>query len=157
MKRCSECQKKKPASDFHKDRSRPDGLQSRCKPCNTIVSRRYRQQHADVINARRRQNYAEMSAEDKADAKRQTLYGLSRRKFDKLAVQQEHKCAICRKAGKLCVDHDHGSGAVRGLLCSRCNAGIGLLGDDAGRLLTAARYVASDKFDELILGKHGDA
>ncbi len=51
-------------------------------------------------------------------------YGLSPAEYDALLARQGGRCAICRarpKSKRLAVDHDHGSGAVRGLLCSRCN------------------------------------
>lgn len=51
-------------------------------------------------------------------------YGLSPADYDRLLALQGGRCAICRgrpKSKRLAVDHDHGSGAVRGLLCSRCN------------------------------------
>lgn len=52
------------------------------------------------------------------------VYGLSAEQYDALLKLQGGRCAICRarpKSKRLAVDHDHGSGAVRGLLCSRCN------------------------------------
>lgn len=52
------------------------------------------------------------------------VYGLRSADYDELLRVQGGKCAICRarpKSKRLAVDHDHGSGAVRGLLCSRCN------------------------------------
>jgi len=39
------------------------------------------------------------------------------------------KCEICGKEKNLCCDHSHESGAVRGTLCSSCNAALGSLGD----------------------------
>lgn len=51
-------------------------------------------------------------------------YGLASSDYDALLKRQGGKCAICRarpKSKRLAVDHDHKTGAVRGLLCSRCN------------------------------------
>lgn len=65
---------------------------------------------------------------------------------------QDNVCAICglgevrtnRLTGErreLSVDHCHDSGEVRGLLCSRCNMGLGLLGDKPERLAASLQYV----------------
>lgn len=51
-------------------------------------------------------------------------YGITGADYEKLLEAQGGKCAICRarpRSKRLAVDHDHKSGAVRGLLCSRCN------------------------------------
>ena len=65
---------------------------------------------------------------------------------------QEGKCAICYVRGDvqelgytkrkaLCVDHDHQSGAVRGLLCGPCNLGLGKLADDPVIIQNAVDYL----------------
>lgn len=66
-----------------------------------------------------------------------------------LLEKQESRCAICGSAHKsnarkdsLAVDHCHASGAVRGLLCHRCNTAIGLLKDDVTILEAARAYLA---------------
>lgn len=51
-------------------------------------------------------------------------YGLTADDYDVLLAAQGGRCAICRarpKSKRLAVDHDHKTGEVRGLLCSRCN------------------------------------
>ena len=60
-----------------------------------------------------------------------------------LVVAQGGRCAICNDqlAGRICVDHDHSTGAVRGLLCSPCNTGIGHLRDNADIVESAAAYL----------------
>lgn len=54
----------------------------------------------------------------------QKKYKISSADYEHMLVQQENRCAICRrlpKARRLSVDHDHKTGKVRGLLCYICN------------------------------------
>jgi hypothetical protein len=61
--------------------------------------------------------------------------------YDALLVAQGGCCAICRERQAFVVDHDHATGAVRGLLCNRCNTGLGHLGDSPILLLRAIEYL----------------
>lgn len=78
-------------------------------------------------------------------------YGLTQTDYDALCDKQEHRCAICgaQKAddsGKEWnVDHDHKTGKVRGLLCRRCNGGLGWFRDNPVALRAAADYVEKNK------------
>ncbi len=76
---------------------------------------------------------------------RQYNYGMSVEQFDALLAAQDNRCAICGTTewpGKgPHVDHDHGSGAVRGILCGNCNNGLGMFGEDPARLRAAAEYL----------------
>lgn len=51
------------------------------------------------------------------------------------------KCEICESTDRLVADHDHDTDEFRGTLCSNCNAGIGLLGDNLERVQRAALYL----------------
>jgi hypothetical protein len=65
----------------------------------------------------------------------------------RLREEQGSRCAICgvpeehAPMKRLHVDHDHRTHIVRGLLCSRCNTGIGQFKDDPNRLLAAIEYL----------------
>jgi|WetSurSiteA1Bulk_404760.scaffolds.fasta_scaffold13409_3 hypothetical protein len=48
-------------------------------------------------------------------------YGLKEEDYNKLVFKQKNKCCICKRHKKLCIDHDHLTGKIRGLLCHRCN------------------------------------
>ena len=60
-----------------------------------------------------------------------SYYGLTLADYDIILKKQKGTCAICHKKAKskssLCVDHDHNTQIVRGLLCPKCNLGLGLL------------------------------
>jgi len=69
-------------------------------------------------------------------------YGLTPEAFEALLLSQGNVCAICSNRRKsMCVDHDHSTGEVRGILCRRCNTMLGMLGDDAAWLARAISYV----------------
>lgn len=56
------------------------------------------------------------------------------------------RCMVCNAAGsegdrRLCIDHDHVTGEVRGLLCNKCNTALGLLGDSADTAISLASYI----------------
>lgn len=70
-------------------------------------------------------------------------HGLTVPEYRAMVVAQQYVCAICREEPKnyFVVDHDHGTNAVRALLCHSCNVAIGLFKEDAARLRQAAEYL----------------
>ena len=92
-------------------------------------------------------------AEDPAYRKRAQLrskvrlYGLTEEGFGELLVEQGGLCALCHeplygsKGRSPVIDHDHVTGKVRGILHNNCNIAIGMLQDDAKKLLLAAEYL----------------
>jgi DNA-directed RNA polymerase subunit RPC12/RpoP len=69
------------------------------------------------------------------------LHGLTKEQYEALLKKQEYKCAICSTKAPLDVDHCHETNKVRGLLCRRCNLGIGYFGDKADVVQKAASYL----------------
>lgn len=76
----------------------------------------------------------------------QRKYGISEEQFLKMEADQDHACAICgdppNGKGRFHVDHDAKTGRVRGLLCARCNLGIGCFLDSPDRLHAAIDYLS---------------
>lgn len=72
-----------------------------------------------------------------------TRYGLTLEQVDAQIEAQGGVCALCHKefSGTPHVDHDHATGALRGVLCATCNRALGMLGDDAHGLARALNYV----------------
>jgi hypothetical protein len=67
-------------------------------------------------------------------------YGLN--KLQALFIKNKPGCEICGKStGKLCIDHDHGSGQVRGQLCDDCNVAMGRFKDSPELLHKALHYL----------------
>ena len=77
--------------------------------------------------------------------------------YERQLAKQGGGCALCGqppKVRRLNVDHHHGSGEVRGLLCARCNRGLGWFRDDPARLYRAAAYLARG-WQAAVLDLHG--
>jgi hypothetical protein len=76
-------------------------------------------------------------------------YGLTLDDYDRMLTGQGGGCAICGrppKEGKsLSVDHCHETGAVRGLLCFRCNFGLSYFAESGERMAIAADYLKRER------------
>lgn len=76
----------------------------------------------------------------------QRKYGLTPAAFEQLLTSQGNRCAICRTPFKVRkeahVDHEHGTRAVRGVLCGNCNLGMGNFKDNPALLLEALDYLS---------------
>jgi hypothetical protein len=75
-------------------------------------------------------------------------YGLTPEEYDAMLVAVDGKCTICRKAPKvkaLAVDHCHTTGKVRGILCDKCNMGIGYFDDNLDLLQKAIEYLKENQ------------
>jgi hypothetical protein len=74
------------------------------------------------------------------------MYGITLSDYKQMYRQHGGKCAICaKKYPKLCVDHNHHTGRVRGLLCRLCNAAIGAFKDDPQMLMVGVSYLTKYK------------
>jgi hypothetical protein len=118
-KKCSLCKEVKPAVEFYLSNTNRDGLHGWCKVCSD---------RRTVENGRKR------------------LFGVTPEQFDEMLNSQNGRCAICNKphsADKrsFAVDHDHKTGKVRGLLCSRCNLTLGQLEDNIELFQSAIIYL----------------
>jgi hypothetical protein len=101
--------------------------------------RRYRVKHRDKVTRKKRIHHLKHR------------HHLTESEFAALRELHCGRCPICgiefdkewpsRKQNAACVDHNHATRVVRGLLCRRCNAGIGLFNDDSETLLVASAYV----------------
>jgi hypothetical protein len=106
------------------------------------------------VAARRNASRAERRARDPVATKRaarsarlRQQYGITAEAVATMLAAQNGRCAICptdiTAPTKHHVDHDHGTGAVRGLLCVSCNRGLGFFRDDARLLSAAISYLSS--------------
>ena len=71
-------------------------------------------------------------------------YKITQQEYDKLLKRQKGVCKGCGLIPKkMCVDHDHTTGKVRGLLCADCNMALGLIRDNPLTLQRLTRYLKS--------------
>jgi hypothetical protein len=75
-----------------------------------------------------------------------SLYNLTRWQWEAIFESQHGCCAICGISQDdlgytLEIDYDHSAGKVRGLLCKKCNLGIGIFGEDVENINKAIRYL----------------
>lgn len=102
-------------------------LTGRQRSCTTCVG--------DIMDIYETQGGANRAA--RAAAK----YGIDQQTFLHLLLKQNGRCRICQQEKKLVIDHDHTTDVVRGLLCSSCNSGIGLLQENPEILESAVAYL----------------
>jgi hypothetical protein len=105
-------------------------------------ARRRRAKHPEKSRAARAK-YAKKHPQRVRDGKYRRLYGITLEDYESMFKKQSGACAVCfEKSDKhLDVDHDHVTGEVRGLLCSRCNLLLGNVNDDCDVLENAIRYL----------------
>jgi hypothetical protein len=101
MKRCPDCGQWKALDQFPRNKNSKDGRHSYCKPCH---------------NARGKEPY-ERSYGGTRHYHLKRRYGIGADEFDELVVRQGGVCAICGRPDPEHLDHDHETGAVRGVLC----------------------------------------
>lgn len=156
MKKCPQCNEES-------DNFSPKGR--RCRPCGAKRQREWRARNPEKLkeinrayaqseNGRERQRASKRKHYLKvAHTQRLRLYGIAPEEFKRLLKEQAGTCAICRKPetatlnGKvknLHVDHDHATGIVRGLLCGKCNVGIGMFDECQEKIAAAAAYLKRD-------------
>lgn len=114
---------------------RPGKPVSQCTKCKVAYNKAYREQNREKV----------LSIERKSKIK--AAYGITTEQYAAMLEKQGGKCAICaaKKPGgrtkMFFIDHCHNTGAVRGLLCMRCNTGLGLFLDSQKFLLNAISYL----------------
>ena len=116
MKKCRRCNETKEYSAYSAKKSNNDGYNHRCRSCLSEVKLIVR-------------------------------YGISIEHYEEMYEQQQGRCKICNieekhaSRGKFHVDHCHKTEEVRGLLCGKCNRGLGMFRDNSEFLREAANYL----------------
>lgn len=144
---CNGCGAEKDISDFYKGKRK-------CKPCLNAYSSAWRKANPELTRANQRRvdakrKHRRHNPEHIRKWKLKSIYGISSEQYESMFQAQGGCCAVCGCIGslkpgsrsaslRLHVDHDHDSGAVRGLLCGHCNKAEGLIRSSKNALALAA-------------------
>jgi len=116
-KTCCKCKQNKSSSEFHEWNYSLSGLSPECKLCNKT----------------------------KVRALGRKKFGSSEEDFEKRFKLQNSKCGICgierEEKRAFSLDHDHKTGRIRGILCTKCNLGLGYFSDNKDLLSKAVSYL----------------
>lgn len=116
LKSCSRCKEQKPTTEFYKKDAKSGRLDATCKACRIVQQR-------------------------------ERTLGITDDGYWELYHRQGGRCGICKRRlyskryKAFCVDHDHETGDIRGLLCHNCNGAIGMLRDCPATIKNAAVWV----------------
>lgn len=144
MIKCIICKKQKREEEFNLFRGRRNKACIECRKENN-------EWYAKDIDGRRtrQRNYYKENKERVAKYRRITRlskrYSLSEKDFTDMKIKQNNKCLICGidfNEINACIDHNHETGKVRGLLCGRCNLKLQPI-EDKDFLQKALKYLKS--------------
>jgi hypothetical protein len=124
-----------PVEDYYDNKANKDGLAGKCKKC---------------VCAYRRKRYQVIGSHEMRKHHLRRTYGITPEKYARLLKKQKDFCAICLrpetltrygKPQSLSVDHNHKTGNVRALLCSKCNLTVGYVQEDIERMKRVIQYI----------------
>lgn len=123
---------------------------------NKAYNRKYfqdnREKHYELA-----ERFHEKNPGKRWDYSLRSKFGITAQDYERMFNEQRGCCAICKihqnafpkdpkgRQRRLAVDHCHKTGKVRGLLCLKCNAGIGSLNEKPGNFLAALAYLYKSK------------
>ena len=125
MKHCNRCDKDLPVESFRERIHRGKRIRrSYCRDCERAYGAEYRERNPQRLKR----------------------YGLTREELAALG-NNCHLCGVSGDERRMCVDHCHETGRVRGMLCGRCNTALGVLGDNVAGLLRAVNYLRGEPLE----------
>lgn len=135
---CDKCKEDKDLNSFEHQKNRPNPRKT-CKSCRYSARKKSPSYQKELI---RHREYSKQRRKSKPDEVRMTwersVYGVCKEDFG------YSECWICGEKNRLCIDHCHETGDVRGLLCSSCNIALGGFRDKKELLMKAVDYLDKD-------------
>jgi len=144
LKICSVCKIEQPIKNFYSSKQTVDKLNVQCKKCRRITIDKWRLKNESKIRVYQSVWYKENPFYN-TDRKRLRKFGISSEGVQILSESQNNKCPGCLRnfvdLKRNCVDHDHITNKVRGILCWECNISLGHLHDNPATLRRLANYL----------------
>ena len=158
-KECLKCHLYLAPELWDKNKGRKDGLATWCKYCmaayrlahrekNLVYQRQYRKANVEALKDTHRKKYLKHGRKHLLEKK----YGITEEIYSQMLTNQSGCCAICLTNNPgtgldfFCVDHDHVTNHVRGLLCVDCNTGLGKFKENPITIREAALYIERGGF-----------
>jgi protein-arginine kinase activator protein McsA len=133
-KKCRDCGKTDQKEQFPPNRML-------CVECYRKFQNDKRDRRGFIYNKNRRDKYHQNPYKYKSKSK-QAKYGITQEEFDKMKESVNNACEICKSQNvTLCLDHDHNTNKIRGIICHKCNLGLGNLRDSYEIVKSAADYL----------------
>ena len=130
-KRCSACKTEKEILQFNKSKGQKFGVHNQCRQCASLWKP---SPEALKISRQKTREWNRLKSS-----------GFTQKEYEAKLKEQNYRCAICRTTDSgpmdFHADHDHKTGEKRGVLCHKCNTGLGLLKDDIEILCAAIEYL----------------
>ena len=120
-------------------RKRTAGGKTYCQAC--IIEKAKERYNRDEAFRKQNSTY-------RKEQGRRLKYGITGDQFQEMLSAQKHECAICESSligVKVCVDHDHVTNVIRGLLCHHCNVALGHFRDRTDLLQRAIEYLEASR------------
>jgi len=149
LKNCFKCKITKKLSEFYPSKRTKDGARPFCIDCQLGTPDNWKKNNIERVRMQDNERRKKKPHQYKNSQLRST-YGINLEDFEDFLRQQDGKCAICKIDQKdfkkrMSVDHDHKTGLIRGLLCDKCNRGLGHFSDSQDLMLKAIEYLNNNR------------
>lgn len=146
---CNICKISKPLDEFYKVPAGKFGVWAKCIICAKAKYKKYieeNKEHVKAIQTKSKEKRKLEKPNDKFYNFIRAEFQMTPDEYEAIRIKQNFKCALCNRSEfefkkRLHLDHCHSSNQVRGLLCSKCNMGLGLFKDNIEVLQKAIIYL----------------
>lgn len=147
LQTCNKCHEDKYMYEYKLDKKVKSGVNPTCNDCRSKLRSEAEKKQRIILNKAKSDTFRKEILEDSNASWLKNLvrtHNITIEDYFKQYEKQDGKCAICfikPKNIRLYIDHHHPTDTFRGLLCRKCNLGIGHFEDDYILMVKAAKYV----------------